>query len=521
MTRFPRPFAQNASRKSKGDILILTLIFASIAITVIIGLVNWGVALLANIRNLAAREQAFQIAEAGVDYYQWHLAQAPNDYEDGTGTPGPYVHNFYDKNGNLLGTYSLTITPPPTGSTIVKIVSVGQLASSTISRSVQETLAIPSLAKFAVVANDNMNFGSGTTVYGPIQSNKGIHFNGVAHNLISSALTTYTDPDTGLNEWAIYTTSGTPDPQPNTPVNNRPDVFMAGRQFPVPAFSFTSLTQSLSQLQGLAQNGGKEWTASGSGFYGYHMVFGVVNGQTEYTMYKVKAFQPATGNCGKDFTAQSQINFGGQANSGTNWGTWSIRGITGSTQNLTYETQVNGPNPDFSWPIPNNGLIFVDDNLWVDGTVSNARITVVSANIGATSANNYTNITVNTNLLYKTGDPSGSDVIGLIAQGNINSGMVSDNNYEIDAALVAVNGRVGRFYYNYNCSVGGTDYSTRNSLTLLGMIATAARYGFAYSDNTGYAVRNINYDGNLLYGPPPSFPSATTQYQVISWQQLL
>jgi hypothetical protein len=60
----------------------------------------------------------------------------------------------------------------------------------------------------------------------------------------------------------------------------------------------------------------------------------------------------------------------------------------------------------------------------------------------------------------------------------------------------------------------------RTALTLYGMIATAVRYGFAYSDGTGYATRNINYDGNLLYGPPPSFPQATTQYQVISWQQL-
>jgi hypothetical protein len=98
--------------------------------------------------------------------------------------------------------------------------------------------------------------------------------------------------------------------------------------------------------------------------------------------------------------------------------------------------------------------------------------------------------------------------------------MVSDDTYEIDAALVAENGRVGRYYYNGNCTVGSNDYSQRNSLTLLGMIATAIRYGFAYSDGTGYDIRNINYDANLLYAPPPSFPQATTQYQVISWQQL-
>jgi hypothetical protein len=213
------------------------------------------------------------------------------------------------------------------------------------------------------------------------------------------------------------------------------------------------------------------------------------------------------------------MNQNGQQNTGTNWGTWTINNLVGGSQSGASEILVNtGPNLDHSWPIPTNDIIFVDDDLWVDGTVSNARVTIASANVGASSANSYTNININTNLKYT--NTNGNDVIGLIAQGNINSGMVSDNSYEIDGALVAENGRVGRFYYNSNCSVSSTNYSTRSSLTLLGMIGTALRYGFAYTDNTGYAIRNINYDNNLLYGPPPSFPQATTQYQVISWQQL-
>ncbi len=479
---------------NRGDILLSVLVFAAIAVTMVIGLVNWGGSLLKNIRTVATREQAFQIAEAGADYYQWHLAQAPNDYKDGTGAAGPYVHNFYNRDGDLLGTYSLTITPPPVGSTIVKIVSVGTVASTTVSRTVQKTLAIPSLAKFAVVANDNMNFGSGTTVFGPIQSNKGIHFDGVAHNLVSSSLNTYTDPDTGLSQWAVYTTSGTDDPRPNTPVNNRPDVFMAGRQTSVPAFDFTGLTAGLAQLQTLAQNGGKEWTASGQ--QGYHIV---LKTNDTYDLYKVTA-QVASPSSNCTNSQSGAINQGG-------WGTWSI-----STQ-----TAVNTAGSN-NYPFPSNGIIFFDDNVWVDGTISSARLTIVAGIVGATS--NYPSITINKNLKYTNTD--GSDVIGLIAQGNINSGLVSDDTYEIDAALVAENGRVGRYYYNSNCVIGGTNYYIRNSLTLLGMIATAVRYGFAYGSPviSGYTTRNINYDANLLYGPPPSFPQATTQYQVINWQQV-
>jgi hypothetical protein len=235
-------------------------------------------------------------------------------------------------------------------------------------------------------------------------------------------------------------------------------------------------------------------------------------------MYTVTALQATPSNCGTDGTAQGQMNNNGTQNTGTNWGTWTINGLVGSNQAGASETMINGTNADHSWPIPSNGVIFVDDNVWVDGTINNARVTVVSGIIGASSANSYTNITINTNLKYTNTD--GSDVIGLIAQGNINAGMVSDDTYEIDGALVAENGRVGRFYYNSHCTLNSVDYSQRSSLTLEGMIATAIRYGFAYSDGTGYDIRNINYDGNLLYGPPPSFPQATNQYQVIEWQQV-
>jgi len=481
---------------SRGDILLSVLVFSAIAVTIIIGLVNWGAIMLKEIRNVTQREQAFQIAEAGVDYYQWHLATAPNDYLDGTTTPAPYVHKFYDKDGNLLGNFSLTITPPITGSTIVKIKSVGTLATSTVSRTVQESLAIPSLARFAAIANDFMYFGSGTTVYGPVQSNYGIHFNGFAQNLISSAVATYTDPDTGLKEWGIFTTSGVVDPQPPTPVNSRPDVFAAGRQFPVPSFPFASLAGNLNTLWTAANSGGgKEWTASGA--LGYHIAFKVVGGVTKYDIYKVNSLVASpSSNCTNSQT---------QSINQTGWGTWSI-----NTQTIFQSDQL----------IPTNDIIFVDDNVWVDGTINNARITLVAGVIGASS--NYPSITINNSLLYT--NTNGVDVIGLVSQGNVNVGLVSLDDLTIDAALVAENGRVGRYYYNTDCSIGhggsAVNYYTRNSLSLLGMIASNVRYGFAYSNGTGYAIRNINYDGNLLYGPPPLFPSATTQYQVISWQQL-
>ena len=501
-------------QKMRGDILLTVLVFAAITLVVTIALVRWGSIMLAEIRNVKANEQAFQVAEAGIDYYRWHLAQYPTDYKDGTTGAGPYIHQFFDKNGNVIGSYSITITPPPVGSTIVKITSTGtasSTASSTavLTRKVQATMAIPSLAKFAVVANDNMNFGIGTEVFGPVHSNGGIHFDGVTHNLISSALTTYTDPDTGLNQWAVYTTSGTDDPRPNTPVNNRPDVFMAGRQSPVPEIDFSGLTYGLTQLQTLAQNGGKEWYST-SPAKGYHIVLRS-DGTYDYDLYKVTSLvNSPSSNC---------ANSKNQSTSQDDWGTWSI-----SAQTPYPSTGAN------HFMFPSNGVIFFDDNVWVDGQIDGSRITIVA---GITSSHSVPDpsITINKDLKYTKYD--GGDVIGLIAQGNINVGLVSDDALQIDAALVAENGRVGRYYYNSSCNISDPNYpgnsqnryyNMRDSLTANGMIATGLRYGFAYgsasSITSGYENRNLNYDGNLLYGPPPSFPQATTQYQMISWKEV-
>jgi hypothetical protein len=113
-----------------------------------------------------------------------------------------------------------------------------------------------SFARFAVVANDEMRFGEGTEVFGPIQSNGGIRFDGLAHNIVSSALATYTDPDSGQYSYGVHTTVSPSDPSPSggSTVPNRPDIFIAGRTFPVAAADFAGITASLAQIKTQAQS---------------------------------------------------------------------------------------------------------------------------------------------------------------------------------------------------------------------------------------------------------------------------
>ena len=113
----------NKIKKQSGLILINVLVFSLLGIAIVTFFISWTSNSIMVAQRTLSKEQAFQIAEAGVDYYRWHLAHSPSDFKDGTGDNGPYTHPFYDKNGERIGEFVLTITPPLTGSTIVTIKS--------------------------------------------------------------------------------------------------------------------------------------------------------------------------------------------------------------------------------------------------------------------------------------------------------------------------------------------------------------------------------------------------------------
>lgn len=480
-----------------GSILIQVIIVGAIGVTMLGGLIGWAGTNVRAARNALSREREIQLAEAGIEYYRWHLAHAPTDYQDGTGQPGPYVHYKKDKDGNPVGTFTLAITPPPTGSTRVRIESTGRVATTSPGRTIRVEMAIPSLARFAVVANDSMRFGQGTEVFGPIHSNGGIRFDGIAYNTVTSAVATYDDPDhTGGNEFGVHTHVNAPpgsgvtdtfralEAPPNS-VPTRQDVFVAGRQFPVPAADFVGITNDLSQIRAAAQASGRYFAPSGS--QGYQLI---LRTNDTFDLYRVTGQTAAPNNCTN-------------VNNQTGWGTWSIsnRTLLGN------------------YSIPANGLIFVEDNVWVEGQIQSARVTIASGRF-PDNPTTRSHIIVNNDLRYSAYD--GTDVIGLIAQGNITTGLVSDTDLRIDAALIAQNGRVGRFYYQPS---GGNQsrcspHHAKTQLTLYGMIGTNQRYGYAYTDGSGYQNRDITYDANLLYGPPPSFPLTSDQYEILSWEEL-
>jgi hypothetical protein len=399
------------------------------------------------------------------------------------GVAGPYVHDLKDKNGNVAGIFSLDIVPPILGSTIVYIKSPGSSSSDPLStRKIESRVAKPSIAQYSVAGNNAMRFGAGTEIFGPIHVNGGIRFDGLAHNIVTSGATTYTDTDTDActgNSWAVHTCLGADDPVPPTALPSRPDVFEAGRLVSQPVIDFSGFTTDLATLKINAQGSGFYRDVAGGTDVGYHIV---LRTNDTFDLYKINSWATLAGaNC---------------STQAPNTSSWSINAQT-----------LQG---NYAFPV--NGIIFIEDNIVVDGQVNGARLTIVAADLVNPIVNK--NIIINNDITYTLYD--GTDSIGLIGQGAVTVGMISDTDLKIDAALIAQNDRVGRPYFGG----GSCAYRNRAVISLYGMIASFARYGFAYTDNTGYAIRNIVYDANLLYGPPPNFPLTSDQYIILSWQEV-
>lgn len=463
------------SKYPSGSTLVLAVVFTAIFLTLSMAALNWVISQNKASLYTQVRERAFNIAEAGINYYRWHLAHAPKDYQDGTGGPGPYIHDYYDNYGNLIGKFELKITPPPIGSTIATIKSTGYLLSSPQTKRIIITRqGVPSFTQYAVLANDNMRFGPDTEVFGKIHANGGIRFDGIAHNLVTSLKETYTDPDTKTTKPGVWTA------QPD-----ESKVFLAGKKYPVPIVDFNQVSGVLSDIKTEANANGIYLPPSGK--RGYYIK---LRNDQKLDIYKV------TGVSAQCYTG-----------SGSGFG-WKDTDKITNKATFTYKD-----GSSLGLNMPTNGLIFAEDKTWVDGQINNNRLTIA---VGF-STSNPNNIIVNNDVLYTHYD--GTDTLGLIAQNDISVGLYSEDNLEIDGALFAQNGRVGRYYFPYSCS---STYYKRDTITLRGALGTNIRYGFSWvcgdSWCSGYHYRNLFFDEELIYAPPPSFPTTATS-TIISWEE--
>ena len=451
-----------------GSISILVLVFGMMFTAAIGGLVLVAAVQNNNSNRTDSFERALSIAQAGAEYYRWHLAHNPVDFKDGTALPGPYIHTLSDPYGNTDGTFSLTITPPASGSSNITIQSVGWLNSNpSVKRTIIAKYGIPSLARYSFLHNANVWFGPGITVQGNVLSNGGIRMDGNNLSTVQSSLTTYTcGSETGCS-----------------PSSTKNAVWGAGGpsnlwQFPVPPMDFTSLSVDFNSMKANAQTSGLYLGASG--FLGYHIIFAA---DGSYTVKKVKTGVTIKG--------------------------WSVEGnCENLTQNISTETVVG------TYTIAQKPLIFAEDHLWVEGVV-NGKVTVVAARfpLGV----NAMNIWIPNNLTYVAKD--GHSNLGLFAQNDIYFTLGIPTNFEVDGALLASNGHIIRHDYNYSgCNVSAS--AVRNNLTVYGSVISNEKsyWNYGTDPDSGFVTRTITYDSHLYFDAPPYFPEQG-QYEFISWTE--
>ena len=368
-----------------------------------------------------------------------------------------------------MGRFSLEITPPAAGSTVVTVESTGwRLDFPSVKRKIKAKYGIPSMARYSFLNNASIWFGSGITVYGQVHCNNGIRMDGINTSLVTSAKETY------ICGWE----TGCWWPQ------EKPGVWGSGPggeqglwEFPVPPVDYEAIALDFVTMREEAQTNGLYLGPSGAG--GYHLIF-LDGGQVAV----------------RRVTATGYV-----------WG----YSVEGGCQRL-YQT-INNEESVGTYNLTETPIIFAEDYLWVEGTVE-GRTTVVAARFPL-DVNNM-NIWIRGNLEYDSHD--GSDSLGLIAQNDIYFARNIPNDFVVEAALLAKKGHVIRHGYLWFC--GWSSYAVRDSLTLYGSLISNLKSYWNYGTlpYSGFRTRTTTYDNNLLYEPPPYFPTSG-EYELIMWSE--
>ena len=486
--RFLRPSRRAAPR---GYFTLLVLVFASVFFVLLSALTGYVFVEKSSQVAQAAREQAFNLAEGGLEYYRWHLAHWPTDLKDGTSGNGPYVHTVADPEGGTVGTFALSVGSNQTcgTSTSLTITSVGSAsASPAYTRTLVASYAWPTVANYSYIVNSNVWAGSDRVISGPYLSNGGVRMDGTSNSTVSS----------GVSTWLCTATFGC------TPNANEPGVFGTGApqnlwKFPVPPIDFQGITTDIASLKADAQKSGGIYFGQAGGEsnkHGYHVTF---NGDGTFTVTNVKDTTRVWG-----YTVD---------------GGWQYE----------YPVIANETSPQTYTVPPACSVIFFNDKVWLDGVVS-GKVTIAAADL--TQPNYGADVVLNGNLTYAHG--SGTDGLTVIAEHSIEIGLQVPDTMNLSGIFIAQQGHYGRDYYcSTDCdpSHNGSEavpsslapYVMRSTLNTLGTIVSNGSTGTKWTSGgvfvSGFNQRNDSYDQQLAKNPPPFTPRTSDDLIFVSWKE--
>ncbi len=526
--------------KEKGIIISLTLVFGTIFLLLMAGLLEF--ILLQNRQSLrkAAWENSLQIAEAGTNYYWYVLNHTPEnqnpDIQDGNnwcckvggveyGQDDPqcqhsgfticgdcdgspcYKHTYIDPETNATsGVFSLEIKAKKICGKIlgVYLYSTGQTEDfPSIKRKVQVKFATTPIAEYSYVVNSSVWAGADRTIYGKYHSNGGIRMDATHNSLVTSAQSSWLC----TSAFGCYSNNCPSGCQREGNACRCPGVFGSGGpsdywKFPVTPFDFSGLTADLSQMKTLAQEKGKYYPPStdyNPDGKGYHIIFHPDGTYTINIVTETKSVYA----CDK--------NGDGVCSGGNDW-YWSPEKISSEY------TLEDGSTPSGC------GLIFAEDNLWVEGTVKGKK-TVASANL--IDPNTDTTAFLPNNIDYTT--TTGADSLALIVEKDILIPCDSPDNMTLRGVFIAQKGQYGRrfyidpgtywwycWWYPERCC----SQAKRSYLFTSGSIISNGRTGTRWGDSSGYQKRDDYFDDKLAKDPPPLLPYVSPEMGIISWEEI-
>lgn len=472
-------FNLEISKKNKGIIVTLVLVFGLVFLIMLTSLSGFILFQLKQSAQRVAWNEALEIAEAGINYYQWCLN---NEVEENCQTE----RDYFDPAGNLIGRFFLEINPTVSCEELIQreIVSTGWTNKyPQTKRKVSVLYARTSVAKYSYILNNNVWIGSDHEIRGPYHSNGGIRMDGENQSIVSSAQEKWVCTDsfgcsscpTSKGCWIEGTNCFCPGVFTTTQ-NSNPDLF----DFPVPPFDFAGITIDLAQMKIMAQSSGIYLPPSvdiNPQGKGYHLIF-------------------------------------------QNNGTVEVRIITGLSSTRAYSIE-EGWHYDY-FTITNEYLyntytissacsvIFVEDNLWPEGEIK-GKVTVASANL--INPNLDTDVILQGNIDYTLKD--GSDGLALIGERNVLIGPQSPNQMELRGIFISQKGRFSRNHYPNNF---------RDKLEIYGSVISNGRIGTQWISGSqivsGYSKRESYFDSNLIYSPPPFVPYVEYDFKIVKWEEI-
>ncbi len=484
--------------------------------------------------NLVKTEQAFNIAEAGINYYMWHLDYNSKDYQDGnTGGSitsglgyGPYTHQFVDQNGVDEGTFKLYINPPATlGSNVVTVTSIGQVNGTNFTRTIQASIGSKSFASFGVVSNSALWFGNTETADGPVFSNQGVRMDGPNTSTVTSANSTYV-PSYELGGDGVTSEPGV---WCSTTVTSPVDCSTRSKSswiYPASNIDFTQLNNTLCNLKIIALDNNSATSSYGS----------MSNACTQTPSTLTTSYLPR-----RSFYSDQQRGYLIMLNDNN---TYDLYDVNNENDTLTpYTSALSLKVVSTQNPIPSSGVIFAEDNVWVlSNPTFTGRVTIAAGRMTSSSLLTEADIVIAGPLVYTAKD--GSDAIGLVAQNSVVLAPYAPPasgafNFEVDGALMAINGDVwypGSYRNNpYACTMGWTN--SDQTFLFYGSVATQQTWTWTWLDGTspcgnaaldpasgeyisGIENNTTEFDYNLEYNPPPNYPNIGGN-SILSWREIL